>query len=277
MSASTEKEKSEDQAPLSGNPASKEEPLTFWQVLNSQFTLWLLGVLLVSFVPWSWNYWAGRRAKEEQERQQKIDEQKRAEQQRLEEQRQDSQFLATLLPYLTASDLKAELRAVRVIQSRYPGEQTPAYTQKLIADVLQDAATIPQNQQNEETRRLVTSVFRGADITNPLRDEGATAKVKQLPARVYLQIFGEDQRRMANSIQSRLVEKGFIVPGIENVEGWAQGVTTTEVRFFHDSDGQTAKNIADLLSQNGVKAFAPPMSHRKANTGAIEVWFAPKK
>jgi hypothetical protein len=53
--------------------------------------------------------------------------------------------------------------------------------------------------------------------------------VRQLPARIYMQIAREDQRKRAAAIARNLQAAGYIVPGIENVRDKAP--PTSQLRY----------------------------------------------
>ena len=61
--------------------------------------------------------------------------------------------------------------------------------------------------RGEETKRI---------IEGSIAQSGQT---QQLLPRIYVQIAREDQRKRAADVASRLQARGYIVPGIENVEG----------------------------------------------------------
>jgi hypothetical protein len=100
------------------------------------------------------------------------------------------------------------------------------------------------------------------------------SRLRGLPARIYLQIFGDSDRAKAREIQDLLRAQGLLVPGIENVAGKAKPVQETFLRYFNDSDKPTAERVRDTLVQNGFPQAAVQKSSLKANPGTIEVWFA---
>ena len=238
-----------------GTAAPPKRP-TFWEILNSQLVLWLLGSVVLSGISYFWNRSNDARSQKQAEKQKEID-----------NRREDSQFLGTMIPYLTSPVADVRLRAVQVITSRYkdPTSKDPNDNdneRKLPPDVAQiigkavGADLAPgQSQQTQETKNLVASVG------------------SQLPARIYLQIFGEAERAKAKEIQSLLRAQGWLAPGIENVAGKATPVTKTFVRYFNDSDKATADQIGEKLKENGFPQTSVEKSPLKANPGTIEVWF----
>ncbi len=235
-----------------------------WELLNSQFALWLLGSVLLSGITYYWNH----------RNDQRLENEKHLEQQ-LVVQREDSQFLIQLLPSLTSSDRNVQLRAVDVIKTRYPEDKFPAAIQRLIANIVVEASAQPNAQQPDETKRLIASAARTLDRL-PEQDPAVASAIQQLPARVYLQIFDEQDRAKAKQIQSGLRQQGFIAPGIENVGNKAQTVKQTEIRFFNDSDKDSANKVRDILNQSGIGQvqILQLQIKTKVSPGTIEVWLA---
>ena len=132
-------------------------------------------------------------------------------------------------------------------------------------------AAVGQSQQTAETRSLVATVARTLDRqASPAADVSA---VQQLPPRIYLQIFEEEDRAGAQKMQDLLRKEGRLVPGIENVSSKIKPVKGTFVRYFNDSDAATAGRIRETLMRNGFPQAIMQKSPLKANPGNIEVWF----
>jgi len=225
--------------------------LTTWDILNSQLVLWILGSVILSGITTYWNWRNDNRA---------------AESNRM---REDSQFLSTMLPYLTNADVNVRLRAVDVINSRYPARDMPDQIKQLTAKVLESAAGQPK--QTEETQSLVATVAHTLD--RQAEATGEVAPVQQLPPRVYLQIFQEQQRETAKKIQGLLRGEGLLAPGIENVGAKSSPVTGTIVRYFNDADEAVAQRVRQILHDNGLPQASVQRFQLKANPGSIEVWF----
>lgn len=104
----------------------------------------------------------------------------------------------------------------------------------------------------------------------------ASAILPTLPAQVYIQIASESQRVKANEITTQLQQKGFVMPGIENMAGkGADMPKNTNVRYFNDEDKQTAEAIVAILKEAGITtAYAYPVSKYKVKAGGLEVWFS---
>lgn len=269
-----------------GNDDSGKKPAKFgwWEFLNSQFGLWLLGSVLVSLVATMWNFWQSR------------ENSKKA----------DSEFVVTLIPYLTNSSMEVRVRAVQVIQSRYAGEKVPANISTLMCNSLADFGDF-RHQVNDILRQhaddfLATHCageFSMVEVANgphaspsPSPAPGVTAtptplatpaNQTQLPeARVYIQIYDEEQRQRAVGIQAALRERGFVVPGIENVAITnpalaKNAVKGTEVRYFNPQDSDAARTIRDFLQQYPDfhdKRVELRSLNLRTNPGTIEIWFA---
>ena len=75
----------------------KKRRFHIWDFLNSQFGLWLLGTAGVGLISFAWSqYLESQNEKTER-----------------------SQFMASMLPYLTDKSLETRLRAMQVIRDRY--------------------------------------------------------------------------------------------------------------------------------------------------------------
>jgi cell division protein FtsL len=125
-----------------------------------------------------------------------------------------------------------------------------------------------------------------ASEANPNRGEEAkriiegtitqSGQTQQLPPRIYIQIAREDQRKRAADVASRLQAKGYIVPGIENVEGKVP--STSQVRYcptdrFEEDLADITKTLESIKISVGTQ--------RLANCGNVrprlyELWFGEK-
>jgi hypothetical protein len=236
--------------------------LTVWEILNSQVVIWLFGSVVLSSVAYYWNHRNDQRAEAAKQLQQTLD-----------RQREDSQFLGTMLPYLTSADANVRLRAVDVITARYPDGQVPGQIYVLLAKVVGTESALPSSHQSDEQKNLLASAARSLD-RQAATDAASTAAVQQLPPRVYIQIFDEAQRAKAREIQADLQKEGLIVPGIENVASKAKPWKGTVVKFFNESDAPTANHIRERLVSSGFSqaAVQPVTTSAKVNPGTIEVW-----
>src|SRR6266542_3091922 len=112
--------------------SSPPKALTLWEILNSQLMLWILGSVVLSGITFYWNHRNDERAAVANS------------------QREDSQFLGTMLPYLTSPDLNVRLRAVDIITARYPEGKMPDQISLLTVKVIGSVSTGSQSKQTEE-------------------------------------------------------------------------------------------------------------------------------
>ena len=106
--------------------------------------------------------------------------------------------------------------------------------------------------------------------------EQASAALAAIPARVFLHVASDTQQRSAEQIAATLKDRGYVVPGIENVSGKAQSPKKTNVRYFNSEDQAAAESIAQVLRERGIADASPyHVSMFKVRPGSLEVWFAP--
>lgn len=263
------------------NAEKKPAKLGWWEFLNSQFGLWLLGSVVLSLVATMWNVW------QSSENRQKA----------------DSEFVATLIPYLTDSNMEVRVRAVQVIQGRYSGDEIPANINTLMCNSLSDFGDfrhqvndILGQHADDFLSRQCSSAAPTAGIPGPSsspspESHGTTTPTpvvspvnptRSCTGRVYIQIYSEEQRQRAAAIQQALRNCGFVVPGIENIantkpELAKKPVKPTSVFYFNAQDSAAAKEIGDLL-QHESDVHDPQVESKSlpANPGTIEIWFAPQ-
>ena len=95
--------------------------------------------------------------------------------------------------------------------------------------------------------------LEAASVNVPI-ESGSSAP----PARVYLHIATEDQRALAKKIGQRLINRGYLVPGIENISAKGNSPTSTELRYYKDSEVDEVKKIIEFLkSTDLVDSIAP--------------------
>ncbi|HEY5030139.1 MAG TPA: hypothetical protein VIK39_17160 [Candidatus Angelobacter sp.] len=119
----------------------------WWDFLNSQFALWILSSVVLSLITFYWNHRNDARLDIQKQQQDDLD-----------RQREDSQFLATLLPYLTNTDILVRLRAQEVIIARYPADKVPAQVQLLLVNAVDKESSAPEAGKTDESKRLLASV-----------------------------------------------------------------------------------------------------------------------
>jgi hypothetical protein len=227
----------------------------WWEFVNSQFGLWLLGSVVLSSITWYWHYRNDERAMT------------------LDDKRKDSEFLVSMLPYLSSKDGDVRLRAASVVSARYPENQVQKEVQRVVAQALGGVKT---SEQNEGTYNKVVMRLDNPNANTTQLDPAVASSAQDLPERVYIQIYKEDQREPAKKIQRLLREQQFVVPGIENVFGKADLVASTQVRYFNSRDQDAADQVIKVVKQNGFPdAKLQPITKVQKNPGVLEVWLKP--
>jgi septal ring factor EnvC (AmiA/AmiB activator) len=123
------------------------------------------------------------------------------------------------------------------------------------------------------------TVIRAIDPTiDPKTGEHSQLSSSQIQARIYIQIGNEGQRKRAADVANQLQAKGYIVPGIENVQGRAGIPTVTQLRYYQtDSVAQSdVKDITTFLRGIGINLdLPPPIKIGKVRPRHYELWFSP--
>lgn len=112
----------------------------------------------------------------------------------------------------------------------------------------------------------------------PAARKAAATTLEAITPKVSIHFAQEWQKSRAKNLASSLKDYGFNVPGIENVSGSATSPKITNVRYFNDTDKDTAESIAAMLRKEG---FEDAKTYRVAQfsnkPGSLEVWFSPDK
>lgn len=152
------------------------------------------------------------------------------------------------------------------------------------ADVaLQDAAVETARRVDSIALEIQQKAATTGDITTNKVVAGA---LNAIPTRVYVQIFDESRRAVANSLRNELsadvaTDTGkpwCVVPGVENVcaaGGKANAVSATEVRYFHDEDLDRARRALAAVKKLDPEVVLSFNSAFAGTTrvGTLEVWF----
>jgi septal ring factor EnvC (AmiA/AmiB activator) len=133
---------------------------------------------------------------------------------------------------------------------------------------------IKELEASLENRRKVISGLQETTLalTEDNPKEGARAReaversiaqisdVEQLPARIYMQIAREDQRRRAAAIARALQAEGYIVPGIENVRDKAPD--NSQLRYCGDGKNlpEDLDSIIKALERISVSVTRQPLA-----------------
>lgn len=144
-----------------------------------------------------------------------------------------------------------------------------SYTEntKALNELAQRGATI---NTVRNAKRLIAASLQ---IQQQIRTTIAAAAI-QTPSLVYLHIASEAQRDEVRDLQSDLIKRGYVAPGIENVgRRRAQIPRQTEIRYFRDEDQEEAQKISGILRQTGVlsRIARVPGPTKEPH---FEIWFA---
>lgn len=118
------------------------------------------------------------------------------------------------------------------------------------AVVLAAANTADQKKAKEASAILQNTSAEAVTTSIQKLPESVVTK---LPARVYLHIADENQRRQAKTWQSALTNSGYVSPGIQNVAGKGYSPDTLEVRYFDENSRSAAENVLEILKRSGAK------------------------
>jgi len=140
-----------------------------------------------------------------------------------------------------------------------------------------------QQQTNTILQNVTQSISekspeQGEEIKKAIEKSVAqTPKGSQVPARIYIQIAHEDQRARATKVAKLLQAKGFIVPGIENVEKKSKLTDRSEIRYCNIGNS-TDKDVNDIVEivQNLSISLTKQELHQncdKVRPRHYEIWF----
>lgn len=258
--------------------------------LNSHFGGWLLGTVLLGVFTFGWTFYQETYGSVKQ---QKDAANKRAEtEKRNQESREDSEFLSKTFLETSKTDEEKNCRIAQLMDMRhsdckndltsapcqwlrgfkaeikiesYSIESCKAYVVQKVDD--RPSLTSTQNRpQGEATPQTVT-------ISPVAKNAVAEKLIRELPARVYIQIFDEQDRGKAKDFQAKLRSSGFIVPGIENVGddngGKAQRLNKNVIRCYDKNDCERANDVKAIVGSD----FSVEPNAGNANSGTLEVWF----
>ncbi|MEI6758366.1 MAG: hypothetical protein FDX18_06750 [Chlorobium sp.] len=134
------------------------------------------------------------------------------------------------------------------------------------------AAKIIKIKEDPAGRAIVEEIKQSG---NAAAKEEASTALTRIPARVYVQIASKTQQQKAEEIVSALKQLGFVVPGVENMEGKVEPPKSSEVRYFNAEDKAAAETIAAFLRKNGMlDASTKNVTRFKVKPGSLEVWFS---
>lgn len=119
-----------------------------------------------------------------------------------------------------------------------------------------------------------TSDLKAAAIK--IADE-AKASIEQTP-RIYLHVEGDADKAAASEVETLLESNGWVVPGIQRVGSTSP--STSQLRYFRDSEKSTAEAIHSALANAGHKFSLTYISGYEDSKAIrpmhFEIWFASK-
>jgi hypothetical protein len=173
---------------------------------------------------------------------------------------------------LQLNQLSALEKFHTLLVSDSPSDREFAYASFAALGYEELAIKLIKVKEDSAGRTVAQEIKAGG--TGPAKSE-ASALLSTLPVQVYLQIADDHQRGKAEAIRTALQQKGYVVPGIENVAGKADIPKNTNVRFYNDQDQAIAVAIASILRDQGLStAYAYRVARFKARPGSIEIWFS---
>lgn len=191
--------------------------------------------------------------------------------------------VADLVKSLNSDRPNEQLTAIallRLEKQRHPNEVPDELLSRAVPVLVNLAVNDRNAQVSQQAQQLVSEVATNiaqADPSVAQATQNVTNELKNIPARVYIQIGDEKQSDAAKAIQSKLRENDFNVPGIERVGNVPRA---TEVRYFRNDEKDEANRIvALLLSSNVPDAQAKYISgfenSKTLRPRQYEIWFSP--
>jgi hypothetical protein len=245
---------------------------------------WILGIIVIPLMGWIWTQHEQQLAQDDAATRQKFDDAQRR-----------NAMVVTLLPYLADTEpahVKRDLALQLLAQMRKENQLTPELESglKVVTSRLDPAnpSDLPiltnlallQDRPTANIGNAATSPVASA----PKGAAPAPVEPLSLPARIYIQVFGQDEMDSARKAQETLRKQGVIVPGIEDVmlkQSKGQRVPTgfpqLTLLYFNEQDKSLATRMADVLRDTGLGAVRVPdhanTAYRVPN-GQLELWFA---
>lgn len=105
--------------------------------------------------------------------------------------------------------------------------------------------------------------------------EKSILKSAQEKGVIYIQVPDREKGKDAEKLQSFLVERGYVAPGIE-VVGSARSPQSSEIRYFYKSQAGRAEKLRTEISAFGLKDFKVENIkgvEDSASPDVLEVWY----
>jgi hypothetical protein len=257
---------------------------------TSEAFRWIIVTLLIPFAGFIWN----EVQKHDAERQKEIERVRAEEQMRVQNARGESDIVIRLLPALATPDEGSPVRGIALAVLLNLADRD-ALSPDLVgaAQVAVDASQqrVRDGTATEPERAALSKLAAATDQLSAARaTDGGPSTAAPTSARafrvevprVYIQIFDEKDRRLAEVLQRWIIdEKRWLAPGIENVVATAaranrtppRGRESADVRYFNEEDRAQAQEIVEWLAGNDVPGMATRVTNLRAPAGQMEVWF----
>lgn len=166
---------------------------------------------------------------------------------------------------------------------------------KQIEERKTELAELQKKKNDLQAELSASQTLNGAfsELTRSEKDPGQAEKIKrsiedsisrnanprQIPARIYLQIGGEQQRKRAVEVARQLQTRGYLVPGledkgVENVRGRAPRVS--QIRYYQNDEvsQKDVNDIVGLLQGMGIQLKEVKFpSSANVRPRLYEIWF----
>jgi len=145
-----------------------------------------------------------------------------------------------------------------LLQKRREIDQLKTEADKLRAEKnglqkVNGALTVVTRSLGEESPAKAQEVKQAIEQSIAPASDAPANEQSQIPARIYIQIRREDQRKRANEIARKLQAAGYIVPGLEQENG--EGLENvhllsprvSQIRYYQNNEA-SQKDINDIVS-----------------------------
>lgn len=247
---------------------------------------WAIGIIIIPLVGGLWALHQQDLAKRDATIRRELDDAQRG-----------TMTLISLLPYLTDPDPSHVKRnmAIRVL-NKMREERT--ISRELLASMVLGVELLdPSNPLDQKTLKslALSQDLPTADLSfgAPVAANGSTATSTSksaappplnLPTRVYIQVYGEQELVVASRAKEALQSAGIFVPQIEDVTARQKkgqkvpiGYSELTLLYFRESDSQAAQSAADILHNagiNDVHVVDRSKTSYQVPSGQLELWFA---
>ncbi|MGH9931077.1 MAG: hypothetical protein ACREA9_17855 [Pyrinomonadaceae bacterium] len=176
---------------------------------------------------------------------------------------------------VAAADENLEKKKVEITQLKIEADNLQAKISGLqkVTGALTDVTRSLGDRSPEQAEKIKQAVEDSIGSTNDLA---------QIPARIYIQIGREDQRKRAGDVARKLQAQGFVVPGLEQKKG--QGVENvrglsprvSQIRYYQANEvsQKDLNDIVGLLRGMGIELKQVQLPASKlVRPRHYEIWF----